>query len=82
MSSGKCRPSCLGLNVLTYPPLVLHVSMDWAIIGSGNGLSPIQRQAITWTNAALLWIGLLGSNFCEFLIEILSFPFKKMHLKM
>ena len=27
--------------------------MDWVIIGSGNGLSSIRRQAIIWTNAAL-----------------------------
>ena len=29
---------------------------DWqqASIGSGNGLSPVRRQAITWTNAGLL----------------------------
>ena len=38
-------------------------SVNWAIIGSGNGLSPIRRQAITWTNAGLLSIGLLGTNF-------------------
>ena len=24
--------------------------------GSGNGLTPVQRQVITWTNADLLWI--------------------------
>ena len=39
-----------------------------AIIGSGNGLPPVRRQAITWTNAGLLSIGLLGtkSEFCHF----------------
>ena len=36
--------------ILTHPPLCrMYVSVNWAIIGSGNGLSPIQRQAITWT---------------------------------
>ena len=44
------------------------------IIGSDNGLSPDGRQAIIWTNAGLLLIGPLG-------IEILTFSFKKMHLK-
>ena len=52
------------------------------IIGSYNGLSPGRRQAIIWTNAEILLIGLLGTNFSEILIGILTFSFKKMHLKM
>ena len=52
------------------------------IIGSDNGLSPDRRQAIIWTNAELLFIGPWGTNFSEILIEILTFSFKKMHLKM
>ena len=51
------------------------------IIGSDNGLSPDRRQAIIWTNAGLLLIGPLGTNFVEILIEILTFSFKKMRLK-
>ena len=51
------------------------------IIGSDNGLSPDRRQAIFWTNAGLLLIGPLGTNFSEILIEILTFSFKKMRLK-
>ena len=51
------------------------------IIGSGNGLLPGRRQAIIWTNAGLLLIGPLGTNFSEILIVILTFSFKKMHLK-
>ena len=39
------------------------------IIGSDNGLSPDQRQAIIWTNVLLLLIGPLGTNFSEILIE-------------
>ena len=34
-------------------------------IGSGNGLSPNRRQAITWINAILLLIRPLGTNFSE-----------------
>ena len=56
--------------------------MNWVSIGSGNGLSPVRRQAITRTNAGLLSIGLLGTNFSENRIGILSFSFKKMHLKL
>ena len=52
------------------------------IIGSDNGLSPGRRQAIIWTNAGILLIGPLGTNFSEILIEIYTFSLKKMHLKM
>ena len=52
------------------------------IIGSDNGLSPERRQAIIWTNAGILLIGHLGTNFIEILIEIQAFPLKKMCLKM
>ena len=40
------------------------------IIGSDNGLSPGRRQAIIWTNAGILLIGPLGTNFSEILSEI------------
>ena len=56
--------------------------INWAIIGQDNGLLPGQRQAITWTNAGILLIGPLGTNFSEILIEIHTFSFKKMQLKM
>ena len=46
--------------------------MNWAIIGSGNGLSPIRHQAITWTNDGLMPIGLLGTNVYEIWIGILN----------
>ena len=52
------------------------------IIGSDNGLSPGQRQAIIWTNAGILLFRTLGTNFSEILSEIHTFSFKKMHLKM
>ena len=51
------------------------------IIGSDNGLSPGRRQAIIWTNAGQLLIGPSGTNFIQILIEILTFSFKKMPLK-
>ena len=52
------------------------------IIGSDDGLSPYRHQAIILTNAEILLIGPLGTNFSEILIEIHAFSFKKMHLKM
>ena len=51
------------------------------IIGSDNGLSPARRQAIIWTNAGILLIRPLGTNFSEILIEIQSFSFWKSRLK-
>ena len=52
------------------------------IIVSDNGLSPGRRQAIIWTNAGILLIGTLVTNFSEIFIGIHTFSFKKMHLKM
>ena len=52
------------------------------IIGSDNGLSPGRRQAIIWTNAGILSIRTLGTNFSEILIEIYTFSMKKIRLKM
>ena len=52
------------------------------IIGSDNGLSPGRRQAIIWTNARIWSMGPLGTNFSEISIEIHTFSFRKMHLKM
>ena len=57
-------------------------SVNWVSIGSGNGFAPSRQQAVTWTNADLLSTGPLGTNFSENLIEILTFSFKKMSLKM
>ena len=51
------------------------------IINSDNGLLPGRRQAIIWINAAILLIGPLGTNFNEILIEIHTYSFKKIHLK-
>ena len=39
-------------------------------IGSDNGLSPGRRQAIIWSNAGIMLIGPLGTNFSEILIGI------------
>ena len=51
------------------------------IIGSDNGLSPGRRQAIIWTNAGILLIEPLGTNFSEILAEIITFSFKKMYMQ-
>ena len=62
---------------------VTHICVSkLTIISSDNGLSPGQRQAIIWTNARILLIEPLETNFSEILIEIRKFSFKKMRLKM
>ena len=62
---------------------VMHICVSKLTInGSDNGLSPCWRQAIIWTHAGILLIGHLGTNFSEILIEIHTFSFKKIELKM
>ena len=68
---------------LTHWGWVTHICVGKLTdIGSDNGLSPWQRQAIIWTNAEILLIGPLETNFSEISIESITFSFKKMHLKM
>ena len=50
--------------------------------GSDNGLSPDRRHAIIWTNAGILLIRALGTNFSEILSKIHTIPFKKMYFIM
>ena len=58
------------LGWLTHWGRVTHIcNSNLTIIGSDNGLSPDRRQAIIWTNAGILLIGPLGTNFSEILIE-------------
>ena len=69
-------------NVLTHWGWVAYICVnDLSIIGSDDGMSPDQCQAIIWTNAGILSIGPLREHFNEVLIEIPTFSFKKMHLK-
>ena len=61
----------------------MHICVSkQTLIGSDNGLSPGPHQAIIWTKAGILLIGPLGTKFNEILIEIHTFSFKEMHLKM
>ena len=43
----------------------MYVSIDWVTIGSDNGLLPSQGHDIFQTNAGLLLIEPLGTNFSE-----------------
>ena len=74
--------ACWHFSFLTHWGRVTHICVSKpTIIDSDNGLSPGRRQAIIWTNAGILLIWPLGTNFSEILIEIDIFLFKKMHLK-
>ena len=67
---------------LTHWGRVMHICVSrLTITGSDNGLLPGRHQAIIWTNAGILLIGPLRTNFSEIVIEILTFSFKKMRLK-
>ena len=43
----------------------IYASVNRVHIGSDNGLSPVRRQAVTWTNIHLLSIEPLETNFSE-----------------
>ena len=70
-------------NISTHWGRVTNICVgNLTITGSYNGLSPGWRQAIIWTNAGIWSMGPLGTNFNGILIEIHTFSFKKIHLKM
>ena len=54
--------------ILTHWGQVTHICFSkLTIFGSDNGLLPGRRQAIIWTNAGILAIRTLGTNFGEIL---------------
>ena len=64
ITSAKVEKYSWHLN--SSPPSAAYMrQFNWVNIGSGDGLSPVRRQAITWTNAALLSIGPLWTNVSE-----------------
>ena len=68
---------------LTHWGRVTHICVGkLTIIGWDNGLSPGRDEAIISTDAGILLIRPLGTNYSEISIEIHIFSFKKMHLKM
>ena len=82
--AGEERRACRKIRFqLTHWGRVTHICVGkLTILGSDNGLSPRRRQAIIWTNAGVLLIGPLGTNFSEILIGIQIFSFNEMRLKM
>ena len=92
VKDGKCLFKSKGIYMLyiAWPAYILthwcrvtHICFSKIItVGSDNGLSPGRCQAIIWTNARILSIGPLGTNFGEIVIDVQSFSSKKMHLIM
>ena len=77
----KCKS--IYLDLLNHWGRVMHVCFTkLSVIGSDNGLSPGRHQAIIWTNAGILLIWPLGTNYSDMLIEIHTVSFRKIHLKM
>ena len=59
------------------PECRIYASVNWVSIDSGNGLSPVYCQAITWTNADFLLIGPFEIDFIAIRIEKQNFLFTK-----
>ena len=87
---GHQYPQCW-LNIhwigLTHWGRVMHICVgNLTNIGSDNGLSPGRCQAIIWSrdrsNAGILLLGLVGTNFSETWIQIQIFSLKKIRLTM
>ena len=58
----------------------MHIwASNYVNIGSGNGLSPVRRQTIIWTNAGLLEIELIGLS--DIWIKLQRFSFKKIYFE-
>ena len=77
-----CQLAAIHEDIASWYPLIFDNSLvNYVIIGSNNGLSPSRHQAIIWFSAAILSIRPLGTNFSEISIEIHTFSFKKMRLK-
>ena len=82
LPQGKLWLINLTLLIPRHLSRVTHICVgNLTVIGSDNGLSPGRRQAIIWTNAGILLFGPLETNIGWILIEIHTFSFKEMHLK-
>ena len=72
----------MGAYEVISPKCRIYASVNSVSIGSCNGLSAVQRQAITWTNTAKMSISPSRTNFIEIWIEIKkNFSFMKRRLK-
>ena len=61
------------IPVHTYIYIYIYASVHWVITGSGNCLTPVHRQALTWTNTTIFPIEPLETYFSEILIKMWTF---------
>ena len=83
--NGKMDIQCLKTERIAHGYMECY--NEWTDISrwthiSDYGLWTSRRQASIWTNAGLLSIGPLRTNFSGILFKIQQFSLKKMHLKM
>ena len=77
---GTSSISCQIAIRITQWVWVTHICVNkLTTIGSDNCLSPGRRQAIIWITAGIKPFGI---NISQILVEIYTFSFRKMHLKM
>ena len=69
------------LNSFSLRQIEAYMHVKLTIIGSDNGSAPSKRQSIIGTNAEILLIRPLVTNFSEIIIGIQTFSFKKMHFE-
>ena len=93
-SSHRCSwkftcPGPLGIHKTLNPvhlthwgPVMHRCISKLTTIGLDNGLAPGRRQAIIWSNAGILLIWPVGTNYSEILITIHTFSFKNIRLTM
>ena len=60
----------------------MYTLVNWFIIGSGNGLSPLWHQVTTLTNDDSLVIRSLGPNVCEICIQTYQLSYRNVNVKM
>ena len=75
MKVKRWHGGCLITWCLTHLLLVPHICVSE--LGSGNGLAPNRRQAITWTNAGLFSIGSWEQFSVKLQLEFYHFDSRK-----
>ena len=69
------------VNQLILAGWCIYASVNWDIIGSGNGLSPGWHQPIIWRNTEIVSIRPGGTFSVFFFFQIQKFAVKERHLK-
>ena len=86
LPKGKQYPTNVGHDNMSiirqyYNPIIPDWSMNVSVNYANNCLLPFWRQTIIWTNAVLLSIAPMGTDFSEIGIQNQQFSYKKIYLK-